>query len=308
MARSLRDLRQKIRGVKSTRQVTKAMELVAASKMRRAVQNSQMLRRYAWTAWNILQRIADIYPETHPYLQKRPVNKILCVLFSTDRGLAGSLNAQLFRTTLQYIAGVQTLPKFEQLDFVAIGKKGQQFLARQGQRIIAAFSGLSNHPTFRDTYAISRLVTDAFLKEEYDQVVLLYPDCISALQQLPTAKVLLPLSQSDLRSMLESIVPQRSSQKLSEPDAKHVGEYLFEPSQKEVLKVIIPQLTEVQIYQAILETAASEHSARMVAMRNATENASEIIDDLTLTYNKTRQANITAELAELSASKAALEA
>lgn len=305
MPQNLRDLRQKIKGVKSTRQVTKAMELVAASKMRRAMQHTQALRRYALTAWNILMRIAKVHPDAHPYLRRRPVAKVLCIVFSSDRGLCGGLNAQLFRALLQYQETLKKIPSFERIDYIAIGKKGQQFLARQHGNVIAAFPALSNHPTFKDIYPVSRLLTDAFLKGDYDQVTVLYADFVSALVQTPAIRVLLPLSQDDLRETLRGMLPERE-RAASEPLAD-VTEYRFEPSEKDVLDLVIPQLTEVQLYQTLLEATASEHSARMVAMRSATDNASEVIDDLTLTYNQTRQAGITAELAELSASKAALE-
>jgi F-type H+-transporting ATPase subunit gamma len=207
----------------------------------------------------------------------------------------------------QYVSALKEIPSFERVDFVAVGKKGQQFLARMGLNVVAAFGAMSNHPTYKDIYPLSRMASEGFLKGEYDQVTVIYADFISALSQMPVARVLLPLSQEDLRIVLQGMQSRGDReifQKLEEEDVK---EYKFEPSQEEVLKLIIPQLTEVQLYQAVLEATASEHSARMVAMRNATDNASELIDDLTLTYNQTRQANITAELAELSASKAALE-
>jgi F-type H+-transporting ATPase subunit gamma len=310
MARSLRDLRRKMKAIKSTRQVTKAMELVSASKMRRATQNAQMLRRYAGTAWNILERIAQLHPGAHPFLEERPVGNVLAILFSSDRGLAGALNTQLFRAVTQYVRGVRELPGFETLDFIAVGKKGQQYLARTKQHVIAAFPALSNHPTFRDALPIARLSSEGFLNGTYEHVVLIYADFISALVQEPRVRALLPFSKTELKEMLESLAQARKSrnQQSAMGNEQSVREYLFEPSQEEVLRIILPQLTEMQIYQAVLEAAASEHSARMVAMRNATDNATGILDDLTLTYNQTRQANITAELAELSASKAALEA
>lgn len=309
MTSSLRDLRRKMRAVRSTRQVTKAMELVAASKMRRAVGSAQMLRRYAGTSFHILERIAQVHPGVHPYLEERPVRRVLALLFTSDRGLCGSLNAQLFRTTHQYIQRVRALSPFEALDFIAVGKKGQQHLARTSQSVIAAFPALSNHPSFRDILPIVRLATEGFLSSAYDSVVLLYPNFVSALLQEPAVRVLLPFSQSDLKAMLQSLLPQHHSSAERATNTQHaiVSEYLFEPSQDGVLKIILPQLTEMQVYQAVLEAAASEHSARMVAMRNATENASDLLDDLTFTYNQTRQAGITTELSELSASKAALE-
>lgn len=305
--RNLRDLRRKMKAVKSTHQVTKAMELVAASKMRRAVQNAQKLRHYALTAWHILEKLANVQPELHPYLAERKPTKILALLFTPDRGLCGNLNAQLSRALAQYVHGLKNLPSFESVDFIAIGKKGQQFLPRLQQNIIAAFPGFSAHPTFKDILPITRLATEGFLNGTYDHVVLIYPDFISALAQEATVKVLLPFSKSNLKEMITSILPRRYRRESEEAlVATAVREYLFEPSQDAILHTILPQLTEIQVYQAVLETVASEHSARMVAMRNASENASDILSDLTLTYNQTRQAGITAELAEISGAAVAL--
>lgn len=308
MANNLRDLRRKIKAIKSTRQVTKAMELVAASKMRRAVQNAVLLRRYAVAAWTILRKVAHVHSGEHPLLEERPADRILMVVFTSDRGLCGSLNTHILKTTAQYAArareGTQT-----QVEFVAVGRKAQQFLARTGQKIVAAFPAQSNHPQFRDVLPVSKLVIDSFLNAAYDRVVLVYSDSISALLQEPTVKALLPFSEEGVKKMIDDILPERRLTKeeqasLTAPLPK--TQYIFEPSEAEVLNAILPQLTELQIYQAVLETAASEHSARMVAMRNASDNASDLLGDLTLTYNQTRQTNITAELAELSGAAAAL--
>lgn len=307
MARNLRDIRRKMKAIRSTRQVTKAMELVAASKMRRAVANAQKLRHYAFTAWRILEKLASVQPELHPYLQEREPRKILALVFTPDRGLCGSLNAQLLRTTTQYLKGLKDLATFEKVDFVAVGRNGQQFLPRLKQDVIAAFPGFSGYPTFKDVLPITRLATESFLQGMYDHVVLLYPDFVSAIVQESTVKVLLPFSKTGLKEMILSLLPRRYRRETEEALSKtDVHEYLFEPDQDEILKTILPQLTEIQVYQAVLETSASEHSARMVAMRNASDNASDLLDDLTLTYNQTRQAGITAELAELSATAAAL--
>lgn len=306
MARSLRDIRRKIKATKSTRQVTKALELVSASKMRRATQNAVRLREYAVTAWGMLERLASAQTGLHPFLQERKPSKVLVVLFSSDRGLCGGLNAQLFRRATQYISASKNL-ELETLDFVGIGRKGQQFLRRMDQNVIATFPAFSNHPTFRDVLPLTRLLTDSFRKGTYDHVVLMYPDFVSVLIQDPTAKVLLPLSKDTLHEMIEGLASEKPSRAKKEESGADETEYKFEPSVTEVLDVILPQLTEIQVYQAALEAAASEHSARMIAMRNATDNASDLLEDLSLTYNQTRQAGITAELAELSASKAALE-
>lgn len=314
MASSLRDLRRKIKAIKSTRQVTKAMELVSASKMRRAVQNAQTLRTYALGAWKILQKVAKASSSPHPFLEQRPIKRVLAIVFSSDRGLSGSLNSQLFRSLSQYVQGVKGMGRDATLDFVAIGRKAQQFLSRTGANIVAAFPAMSNHPSFRDVLPVARMAMDGFRGETYDHVVLVYSDFVSPLVQDPTIKLLLPFSETELRTMLANLFHDRHSSKVDEAleqvDERSGGaksQYLFEPSETEVLDRILPQLSEIQIYQAALEAAASEHSARMVAMRNASDNASEILGDLNLTYNQTRQANITAELAELSASKAALE-
>lgn len=310
MARSLRDLRQKIKGVKSTRQVTKAMELVSASKMRKAIQSTMTLRRYSTTAWDILQRVAALSGEdVHPALKGRPVKKVLAILYTSDRGLAGNLNTQITRTVAQYVKKLQEIPTFKEVHFVALGRKGQQFLARTGQNVVAAFPSFSAKPSFRDVLPVAKMALEEFEKGTYDHVVVLYSDFISALVQAPNVKVLLPLSRDDLKEMIEGLQPKKpdGSAAALDDDGTAKAMYQFEPSPAEVLSTILPQITELQIYQALLEASASEHSARMVAMRNATDNASELIGDLTLTYNQTRQANITGELAELSASKAALE-
>jgi len=295
-----------MKAIKSTRQVTKAMELVAASKMRRAVLNAQKLRRYAFTAWTILNHLADVHPNLHPFLEDRTPAKILVILFTTDRGLCGSLNAQMLRAVHQYLQGAKAMEAHEKIDCIAVGRRGQQYLARTGENVIAAFPALSNYPTFKDVLPLSRMATEGFLSGAYDHVVLVYPDFISPLVQEPTVKVLLPFTKSRLHDMIESILPKHHRREEEHEREVTVREYLFEPSQDEILRTILPQLTETQVYQAVLETSASEQSARMVAMRNASENASEILDDLTQVYNQTRQAGITAELAELSAAAAAL--
>ncbi|MSR67858.1 ATP synthase F1 subunit gamma [Candidatus Peribacteria bacterium] len=304
MARNLRDIRRKMKAVKSTRQVTKAMELVAGSKMRRAVQNAQTLRQYADTAWRILERIGSSNAGIHEFFTEKPIENVLVLVISSDRGLCGSLNSHLFRTVAQYIEGVKNVPTFKNIEFVAVGRKGQQFLARTGHKIVAAFPAFSNHPMFRDILPVSKLVFDAFKKGQYDHVVVLYPSFVSALVQEPAAKALLPFSENELKNMALQLHSKKPKKVASKEHA--TTEFLFEPSSREVLNAILPQLTEIQIFQAILEACASEHSARMVAMRNASDSASDILDDLTLTYNQTRQAGITAELAELSAGAAAL--
>ncbi len=310
MARSLRDIRRKMKAIKATRQVTKAMELVAASKMRKAVQQAQQLRRYALHAWEILLSIGRTHASGHPFLLQRKVKRVLGIVFTSDRGLCGSLNAQLLKSLQRYLHGVASLTSFESMEFITVGRKGHQMLTRQKRTVIATFPALSNHPTIKAVRPIAKLAIDEFKKETYDHVVLVYTDFISPIVQQAAVKVLLPFSPSEVREVAVTLGENRKQtkeqQEIKQTEIGKGQEYLFEPTPEEVLDIILPQLTETQVFQAVLESVASEHSARMLAMRNASDSASEILDDITLTYNQTRQANITGELAELSAGAAAL--
>ncbi len=286
------------------------MELVAASKMRKAVQHAQALRRYALHAWEILLSIGRSHASGHPFLVQRKVKRVLGIVFTSDRGLCGSLNAQLMRSLQQYLKTLSTLKSFESMDFITVGRKGHQILTRQNKTVIATFPSLSNHPNIKDVLPITKLAIDEFRKGTYDHVVLVYTDFISPIVQQASVKVLLPFSPSEVREVLTTLAEvKKQTKEQQEIIITEIGkgqEYIFEPNATQVLDVILPQLTEMQVYQAVLESVASEHSARMLAMHNATDNASEILDDITLSYNQTRQANITAELAELSAAAAAL--
>lgn len=308
MAKGTREIRRKIKSIKNTRQITKAMELVAASKMRRAVANTVALRPYARLAQALLQNLSDkTAEELHPLLAKREVKKTLVIIFSTDRGLCGGLNTALFRKLAEFISADGKVEKKNppEMHFVAIGKKAQDFLRRTGQHVIAAFPAMSNHPSMNDTYPISQLVLQDYMSAKYDKVMLAYTDFISVINQKPSVRRLLPLSRFALEEMVAELETKAVRADI-ESDKARFTEYVFEPSPSRVLEALLPRLTVMQIYQAVLEATASEHSARMFAMRNATDNASEFISDLTLMYNQVRQASITAELAEISAGRAAL--
>ncbi len=305
MAKGTREIRRKIKSIKNTRQITKAMELVAASKMRRAVANTLALRPYARLAQALLANLSDKTSETlHPLLAKRDVKKALVIIVATDRGLCGGLNTQLFRKFSEYLKSEQSKSNPPEISFIAVGKKAQDFLRRTGQKVVAAYGGMSNHPTLRDSYAVSRMALQDYTNGVYDKIMLIYTDYISVVNQKPSVRRLLPLSRFALEEMVLEIETHRTPD--AQAEAAAFTEYKFEPSPDRVLEMLLPRLTEMQVYQAILEAAASEHSARMFAMRNASDNASEFIDDLTLAYNQIRQASITAELAEISAGRAAL--
>lgn len=306
MAKGTREIRRKIKSIKNTRQITKAMELVAASKMRRAVSSALALRPYARLSKALLTNLSEkTMASLHPLLAKREVKKNLVILVATDKGLCGGLNTQLFRALNEYLKAEQKKESVPEMEFVAVGKKAQDFLRRTNRKVVAAHGAMSNRPGIQDTYAISRMALSDYMSGIYDKVILVYTNFISAINQKPVVRRLLPLSKFALEEMIEGLETRMHAVESAEEEAA-VTEYVFEPSPMRVLEMLLPRLTEMQIYQAILEAAASEHSARMFAMKNASDNASEFIADLTLTYNQLRQASITAELAEISAGRAAL--
>ncbi len=304
MAGSIREIRRKIKSIKATKQITRAMELVSAAKMKRAVNHALGMRSYAATALMILTHLADkTAPETHPLLQVRPVKRVLVVALSSDRGLCGSFNALLFKKVLEHERELLAEMPGVEIDYIGVGKRVQDFLARTGRNVIAAFTGMSNRPSMESTLPIGKIALDAYLEKRYDRVVLVYQHFMSALLQKPTAFQLLPFSKKTLIDMATEL---KLFKHLGREIEQEGAEYLFEPSADVILETLLPQLTQMQIFQSVLETTASEHSARMVAMRSATDNATELMSDLTLHMNQVRQAGITAEIAEISAGKAAL--
>lgn len=312
---SARDIRRKIKSIRSTRQITRAMELVSAAKMKKAVHAATTMRTYASTAMMLLTELADRAQNfKHPLLEKRPVKKVLVLAFSSDRGLCGGFNTMLFKKLVEHEKNLKAEGGSEnagnvEVEYIAIGKRVQDFLARTGRKILLAYPAMTNHPKMADTLSLGKYVMDAYSNREYDQVVILYQHFFSALTQKPTAYQLLPFSKEVLLEMGESLnlFAHLKGAKGGTASARSgQADYLFEPSPEAILSNLLPQLTQMQIFQAAQETGASEHSARMLAMQNATRNASEFIDDLTLYLNQVRQATITREIAEISAGKIAL--
>jgi F-type H+-transporting ATPase subunit gamma len=304
MASSTRLIRRRIKSVTNTRKITKAMELVAAAKMRKAVASVLATRPYAEAAWRAIRELAKVTdPTLHPLLREREgTGRALVVLYSSDRGLCGGFNAQLLRSFGKFLAG-RTAP----VDVITIGRKGQDAARRRGLNVIATFTDLSNNPRVTDIRPIADIAIGDFIKKGgYDEVLLAFTDYRSAMTQVPHVVQLLPIVRIEgLGDVSEAV-----AEGLAAKEAKASGganEYVFEPSPEKVLDVMLPRLVEAQIYQALLESSASEHAARMMAMRSATDAAEEMIGDLTLTYNQARQAGITREIAEISSGKAALE-
>src|SRR3954451_5290759 len=278
---SLQDIRRRIRGVRNTAQITKAMELVAASRMRRAQQRVLAARPYAETMQAFIGELSAAAgggkgDELHPLLEQRPVDTVGIILLSTDRGLCGALNTNTIRRASELI-----LEQTQTVELLTIGRKGQDFMARRGYTIFASVTGLGDRPTYEQVIPIARNVMDSFMARRMDVCYLVYPEFVSTLTQRPKVQRILP------------IAPDAGA-----APAKRV-DYIFEPDPQSIVDGLLPRYVEVLISEAILEMQASEQSARMVAMRNANQNAQDLIKDLTLGYNKTRQAAITREVTEI---------
>lgn len=302
MAVSTRDIKRRIRSITSTKQITKAMELVSAAKMRKAIKAVQATRPYASLAWETVLNLAEKTDrEQYPLLKRRPVKKEAVVLISSNRGLCGGFNQQTIRIVSDYLAQRKNEQAEAKLDLIVLGKRGRDAVLKLGHTIVAEFEKVDVVTELAAITPLSRLLIDDFAAEKYDRVMLVYTDFVSALKQLPRLRQLLPIEKQ-----IEGLGAVAADQAKTAETKIEFSEYIFEPSAREVLQAILPRLVEIQIYQAVLESNASEHSARMMAMRNATENAEEYINDLVLTFNQARQAAITRDLAEISASRAVL--
>ena len=287
---STQDIRRRIKSIRNIGQLTKAMQMVAASKMRRAQQHALAGRPYAALMNRVLvslQKRTD--PTLHPLLQIREVKKELVLIISTDKGLAGSLNTNLFREASNFDASKSA--------FVVTGKKARQFVARTKRELLADFE-LKDSPSFVETKAISKFVTEKFLNREVDKVSVLFTHFINTINQRTVVETLLPISNFDLA--------KGDSAEGAVEEVDPMLDYVFEPSSEVVLDIMLPYYIQYQVFQMILDARASEHSARMVAMKNASDNAKEFIKDLTLEYNKMRQASITTELLEIATAQMAL--
>ncbi|HEY7464187.1 MAG TPA: ATP synthase F1 subunit gamma [Candidatus Limnocylindria bacterium] len=292
---SLKEIRGRIASIRNISQITRAMELVAASRMKRAQEAILAARPYADELKSALSRVSQaVGEEVDPLLARRPVHHIGLIVMTTDRGLAGALDTNTVRAALRYIseqAGGRNGQGPVEVSAITVGRKGREQLRRAGVPIAAHFPRLGDRPGFADVTPIARLVSEDFLEGTFDEIALVYPGFISTLTQRPTVTTLLP-------------VPRPAD--LDPEEAERTDEYLIEPSPEAVLSRLLPHYVAVDMYRAVLESNASEQSARMIAMRSATDNANELMGDLTLVYNKTRQATITREMIEIASGAEAL--
>jgi F-type H+-transporting ATPase subunit gamma len=290
---STRDIRRRIKSVKNTAQITKAMQMVAASKMRRAQQAALAGRPYATLMNSVLKQVTSNAGDfSHPLLEKRAVKKRAVILISSDKGLAGALNSNLLREAAKFDKATTI--------YIAAGRKGSQFVARTKRTLAAEFT-YKDAPLFVEARAISKFAQDLFTRGEADAVDILFTNFISTLNQKPEVRPFLPVSE--IKSVTAGIAEGKQDDTILPAGAT---EYLFEPSVEHVLGALLPHFLNYQVYQILLEAKASEHSSRMVAMKNATDNAKQLIKDLTLEYNKLRQANITNELLEITTAAMAM--
>src|SRR6266516_3831885 len=287
---STREIRRRIRSVKNTAQITKAMQMVASSKMRRAQERVQQSRPYADQLRGLVSRLARVTGEDVggeiALLKERPVHRIGLVVITPDGGLCGALPSNINRKAAT--TSIEEQRRFAEqgerpaVDYVVVGRKARDFVMRNQLHLIAEFTNYGDRPSLMDATAIAQVAVDAFLKGEVDVVYLVYAKFISTVNQQPTVIQLLPV-QPPIEQSGESITV----------------EYIYEPDAASIYQALLPRYVDVQVYQAMLEAVASEQSARMVAMKNATDNANDLIQDLTLTYNKARQATITTEILEV---------
>ena len=283
-----RDIRNRIKGVKNTRKITKAMQMVATSKMKRAQESAKCGRPYALLLADVIGSLSNNMQESgQAFFESRPVKHRGILVLSTDKGLCGALNANLFRVVHEVDASAK---------FVAVGKRATQYLSRTRRDLLADFT-VSDRAPFSEVRKVVEFLLHQYMEENIDTVEVAYTSFVNTLQQEPEIVQLLPFS--DLETMLATLHARFGS-----PDdelAKDSREILFEPGREEILSELASLYVKQEIYQLILESQASEHSARMVAMKNATDNAGNLVDDLTLQYNRARQAAITQEIIELSA-------
>jgi F-type H+-transporting ATPase subunit gamma len=297
------DIKRRIKSVKSTNKITKAMELVSAAKMRKAVNKVLATRTYADLTWElILHLLKKIDAKNHPLFREgSEVKKVAVVLIGTNRGLCGSFNNQLAK---KVSASIQLHhPESIVTDVISLGTKVRDEARRLKLNLIADFPKNDITQDSTSIRPIVKLIFQSFLEKKYDKVFVAYTDFMSSLRQMPHVKQLLPFS-TEIDERLGHIIHEKEENQKA--DLAKISEFIFEPNQAEILNNFLPRLLEVQLYQAVLESEASEHSSRMFAMRNASDAAQEMMSELTLVYNQARQAGITAEIAEISAGSAAL--
>lgn len=289
---SLKEIRAKVASIKSTQKITRAMQMVAASKMRRAQERMQLGRPYADSMRRVVSHLVKASPDyKHPYLVPRAVNRVGYIVVSSDRGLAGGLNINLFKKLMQHVK--QQKSQSVETRFAVIGQKGVSFFKTFGGTVIAAETHYGDNPSFEQLSVPVQVMLDAYNRGEIDEIYLVYNEFVNAMTQNPSVQRLLPIAA-------ESLVDETMANR------EHSWDYIYEPTTKELLDGLMGRYVESIVYQGVVENIASEQSARMVAMKAATDNAGNLINELQLVYNKLRQAAITREISEIVGGAAAV--
>lgn len=289
---SLKEIRAKVASIKSTQKITRAMQMVAASKMRRAQERMQLGRPYADSMRRVVSHLVKASPDyKHPYLVPRPVNRVGYIVVSSDRGLAGGLNINLFKKLMQHVK--QQKSQSVETRFAVIGQKGVSFFKTFGGTVIAAETHYGDNPSFEQLSVPVQVMLDAYNRGEIDEIYLVYNEFVNAMTQNPSVQRLVPIAA-------ESLVDETMANR------EHSWDYIYEPTTKELLDGLMGRYVESIVYQGVVENIASEQSARMVAMKAATDNAGNLINELQLVYNKLRQAAITREISEIVGGAAAV--
>lgn len=301
-----RAIKNRIRSTKNIQQITKAMEAVSAVKMRRSESAALKGRPYALYALDILKKIerstGEEVKSLSPLFEKRAERRTAIVVISSDKGLAGAFNANVMRK------GSELLNDFPNADIVAVGKKGREFFQRKGTLVIQSFEQAGDYVTLSEAKHISDYIISLFTEGKYDRIDVVFTNFVSALKQEVIHRPLLPLDASTIKTVVDNIIPETGRfSDLKNGVGSGTLEYKFEPSPASIVKNLVPTLVELEVFHSILEANASEHAARMVAMKNASESAKDMIGSLTIKYNKERQAQITKELIEITSGKNALE-
>jgi F-type H+-transporting ATPase subunit gamma len=304
---STKEIKNRIKSIKNTKKITKAMELISASKMKKAVTQTLASRFYSKYSQEVLARVAySIKNSDHPYLTERGHKKILVVIVTSNKGLCGGYNAQVLRELMN----LMRTKSDREYSFITIGRKGETALRRLVRpnsdgglnlNIIASFPDLPDSPNLSSTKAIADIAISEYEKGNYDRVKVIYTNYVSALSQKAEVLQILPVSNRDIRKAVDDII-----HKPEDEGKEQGGEYLLEPNSESLIINLIEELSRMHIYQMLLESIASEQSARMMAMKNASDAAGEIIDELTLAFNKARQSSITQEISEISAGMASV--
>lgn len=324
MAGNSKEIQRRIKSIKNTAKITRAMEMVAAAKMKKEVNKVLSVRAYANLAWKFLTNLSRAFEkQAHGLLAVREVKNILVILITSNRGLCGGYNSQLLKKLANHLEHPEYLKTNRagnqktvssvanedlNIEFIAVGKKGFNYLNAKKKKVAALFEDMNYYVSLEEVRALAKIAIDDYIASKYDKVVVAYTDYVNPLIQLPKLRQILPISKLDLEKHLEEM---RQMEDLSLDEKADVNEkeidYKIEPDPKKIVNEMLPRLVEMQLYHAILESNASKESARMMTMRNATEAAGDMVSDLQYTYNQVRQSGITQEIAEITSGQVALE-